>query len=74
MTRYTRSPEAIHLVRTARRQRQCDGDWAHDRTIRPGDRYTLSKLPPGTLGNLGWWRMALCVQCLEIPVNKDGDP
>ena len=66
MARYTHSPEAIAVVRRARRDRECDGDWAHDRTIRAGELYTYSKLPPGVLGNVGWWAMSLCVECLEV--------
>lgn len=67
MGHYLPTPEAIHIVRTARRTQQCDGEWAHDRTIRPGERYTLSKMPPGGIGNEGWWSLKHCSQCLEIP-------
>lgn len=54
---------------TARRQYQCEAShtWAHDGTIRKGDRYCVVVASPnhGDLGNRGWLWMRLCLACGE---------
>lgn len=56
----------IRTIRTARKAYRCDstitGHCHH--TIRPGQRYLLTSLPPrGDLGNTGWWKLRSCAGC-----------
>lgn len=50
--------------RRARVRRPCAGHLTERHAIEPGDQYVMSALPPNSeLGNLEWWRHALCMRC-----------
>lgn len=56
----------IRTIHKARKAYRCDstitGHCHH--TIRPGQRYLLTSLPPrGDLGNTGWWKLRSCAGC-----------
>lgn len=65
-----RNGEEYLTVRIARRSYRCEIEMRRAAiggcagTIRPGDRYVLSELPPSSeVGNTTWWRAKICEPC-----------
>jgi hypothetical protein len=55
----------------ARGQHWCEGEWAHDRIIKPGDIYVRSVLFPGDLTD-SIWVHRLCAVCAQhYPTTAD---
>lgn len=66
--------EALRTYRTARTKKRCDGFPRCRRGINPSERCVRVSLPPrGDMGNVSWWSMNICIDCMRPDDRKKAE-